>query len=188
MFWLIIFSIFINVTISSDEIKQPIQPQNPVPPTQPIVPGASNNTGYPKFPPLPSFPSIQNNNQNKDIVEIENYELIISSAFPNGDTSRNVSSTIKKAQYIFYSNNDITLKLDFINDLQYVYYLKNSKGKMETSPGIYREIYDTLVQVGKNLLLDQYSSEIYKQGEEIKSITIIGNDKVIVTINVTKKI
>ncbi|MDR1971656.1 MAG: hypothetical protein LBQ46_07020 [Treponema sp.] len=181
-----IFLFYISGIAFSDDITQPAQPKAPEPPARPVVPGAAESGGYPRFPPLPPLPS-NNDNRPNEVIEIANYELLVSAAFPQGDTRRNVSNTIEKAQYILYSNNNITLKLSFVNNLQYIYYLENPRSKTELGPGIYRELYDTLVQAGRELLLDRYISEVYKNGEAISSITIIGNNKVIITMNVARK-
>jgi hypothetical protein len=180
---LIIGFLIINGMAFSDGIKGPTPPIPPTPPIKPVVPGASNNTSYPKFPTLPS---IQNNNQEKEVTELKNYELIINRALLEGDSKRNVSNTIKKIQYILYSNRNITLKIDFTTNLQYIYYLKNQGSKIEISPGINREVYDTVIQAGKEFLLDQYISEINISGDEILSITIIDKNKVIVIMDFKK--
>ncbi|MDR2021013.1 MAG: hypothetical protein LBQ14_09640 [Treponema sp.] len=90
-------------------------------------------------------------------------------------------------RYILYSNKNITLELEFINNMRYTYHLSGARSRTETAPGNYREIYDTLVQAGRELLLGQYTSEVYKQGEELRSITIIGNNRVIIVMDVARK-
>jgi hypothetical protein len=185
-----IFLLFIINLCFAQDIKQPTPPKPPTEPNLPTVPGASENTpSYPRFPSLPKFPFFPNiNNQNNGPVrEIEKYELIVSGAFPQGDTKQNVANTIKNAQYILFSNNTIQIKLDFTNGLQYIYHLRNNRSKTEIQPGIFREIYEIIIQNGKQFLLEQYSGELYRNENSITSLTIIGNDKVIVTLNFSKK-
>ncbi|MDR2020154.1 MAG: hypothetical protein LBQ14_05235 [Treponema sp.] len=97
------FSFFTDTIILPDEIDQPTPPKPPVLPVIPIVPGAPEKIEYQKIPTAPSFSLIQNNQDNREVIEIENYELTVSKAFPGGDTRRNVSGTIKRMQYTLYS-------------------------------------------------------------------------------------
>ncbi|MDR2730468.1 MAG: hypothetical protein LBB81_06170 [Treponema sp.] len=185
-----IFLLFVKNLCFAQDIRQPTPPKPPTEPNKPTVQGVpENTTSYPRFPSFPQSPSFPNmNNQNTGPVrELEKYELIVSEAFPQGNTRRNVANTIKNAQYIFYSNNTIQIKLDFINDLQYVYHLRNNRSKMEIQPGIFSETYETIIQAGKEFLLEQYSSELYRNENNITSLTVIGNGKVVVVLNFNKK-
>jgi hypothetical protein len=178
----------VSISVYADEIKQPTSPTPPAGPARPVVPGPSANSLNPVFPVMPSIPVFPNRNgQTNGEEEIENYELSISEAFPGGDTRINVANTIEKAQYILYSNKNVTIKLDFKDGSQYIYYLRNPGSRIESSPGVYRETYGTTVQVGKEFLLDQYTSELYSTADTATSVTIIGNGKVIVTLRFTKK-
>ncbi|WP_461255901.1 hypothetical protein [Treponema sp. R80B11-R83G3] len=182
-----IFFLIVNNLCFSQDIKQPTPPTEP---SKPTVNGAPENiSSYPRFPSSPKLPSFPNkNNQNNGSVrEIEKYELIVSEAFPQGNTKRNVANTIKKAQYTFYSNNTIQIKLDFTDGLQYIYHLRNNRSKTEIQPGIFREIYETIVQAGGKFLLDQCLSELYRNENNITSLTVIGNNKVAVVLNFSKK-
>jgi hypothetical protein len=182
----------LNNICSADDIKQPASPTPPSEPVKPNVPGASETSAFPKFPGLPALPSFpvlpnENTQNNERVREIEKYELIFSEAFPGGDTHKNVANTISYSEYTLYSNNTISLKLNFNNNLQYVYHLTNKHSKTEIRPGIYREIYDTTVQVGKEFLLEQYVSELFYNETSAISINIFGNNKIIVTMNFMKK-
>lgn len=188
-FLAVLFVFFTNYPSMADEIKQPIPPAPPSNPVKPVVPNAPENKNpskFPAFPPLPIIPNIRNQ-ENGPVREIENYELTISEAFPEGDTQRNVANTIENGQYILYSNKTAAIKLYFKNGLQYVYHLRNPASKMEISPGVYRETYEVIVQAGKELLLDRYIGELYNNDESIIFVTIMGNDKVIVTLKFTRK-
>ncbi|MDR2941751.1 MAG: hypothetical protein LBV17_04070 [Treponema sp.] len=185
-----IFLLTVNNLCFAQDKKQPTPPTPPTEPNKPTVPGTpENTTSYPVFPSLPQRPSFSNtNNQNNGPVrEIEKYELIVSEAFPQGNTRQNAANTIKKAQYIYYSNNTIQIKLDFTNGLQYVYHLRNSRSKVEMQHGIFRETYETIIQAGKEFLLEQYLSELYRNEHNITSLTVIGNNKVVVVLNFNKK-
>jgi hypothetical protein len=184
-----IILLFTNYLCIADDIKRPMPPKPPTEPVKPIVPGATENSGYPRFPSLPSLPAIPNrNNQNNEQVrEIDKYELSVSEAFPNGDTRRNVANTIDNAHYILYSNGNILLKLNFKNGLEYSYHLRNPRQKMETSSGIFRKTYDIIIGIGKELLLEQYIGELYNNEESITSVSIFGNNKIIVILKFIKK-
>jgi hypothetical protein len=176
----------LNNIYAADDIKQPKPPADPA---EPNVPGASEIPTFPRFPVLPSFPVSPNGNtqNNGHVREIEKYELIVSEAFPGGDTHKNAANTINHSEYILYSDNTISLELNFKNNLQYIYHLGNKRSKIEIRPGVYREIYDTTVQVGKELLLEQYFSELFYNETGVVSINIFGNNKIIVTMNFAKK-
>jgi hypothetical protein len=181
----VIVLFFIALSAFADDAKQPTPP---IPPTAPVVPGAGGNTNnsfFPAFPSPPKFPA--NNQTNEPVSEIERYDLTVSEAFPNGNKRNNAANTIKNAQYVLYSDRSAELRLSFINSQEYIYYLKNPRSKIETSAGIFRETFDTLVQAGKDLLLNQYTSELYYNNDTITSFNLIENGRVIVLLNVRKK-
>jgi len=169
----------------ADDIKQPTPPKPPTEPVKPSVPGTAKSAEYPRFPSLPGFPN--NNQTNVHVQEIEKYDLNVSGAFPNGDTKRNVANTIKNAQYILYSNGTIVLKMFFINGSEYIYHLRNSRAKIEISAGVFRETFETIVQVGKEFLLEQYLSELCYDSNTITSLNLIGGNRVIVFLSFTRK-
>lgn len=175
----------------ADETNQPTPPTPPTPPSQPAAPGAAGNTNnsfFPSFPDLPSFPNFPANNQtNESVQEIERYDLIISQAFPSGNTRNNVASTIRNAQYVLYSDRSMQLRLSFIDGQEYVYYLKNPRSKIETSAGVFRETFDVIVQAGRQILLNQYTSELYYNDNTITSFSLIEGGRIIVLLNVTRK-
>jgi hypothetical protein len=179
----------LNYLCFADDIKGPTPPKPPTEPVKPTVSGAAENPHYPRFPSLPSSPVIPNgNNQNNDSVrEIDRYELSISEAFPNGDTRKNVAAKINDAYYTLYSNGNILLKLKFKDSLEYSYHLRNPSTKIEISSGIFRQIYDIVIQVDKGFLLDKYSGELYNSEKSITSLNIFGNNKIVVMLNFTKK-
>jgi hypothetical protein len=185
----LIILLFTNYLCIADDIKQPTPPKPPTEPVKPIVPGATENADYPKFPSLPSLPVIpsRNNRNNEQIREIDKYELNVSEAFPNGDTRKNVANTIDNAHYILYSNGNILLKLNFKNGLEYFYHLRNPRQKMETSSGVFRKTYDITVGVGKEFLLEQYTGELYNNNESITSVSIFGDNKIIVLLKFMKR-
>jgi hypothetical protein len=176
----------LNNICLADDIRRPIPPTPPTEPVKPNVPGASETPTFPRFPSLPVLPN-GNTQNNGRVREIEKYELIVSEAFPGGDSHRNVANTINYSEYILYSNNTISLKLNFYNNSQYIYHLRNKRSKTEIRPGVYREIYDTTVQVGKEFLLEEYISELLYNENSVVSINIFGNNKIIVTMNFMKK-
>jgi hypothetical protein len=183
----IIIILFLNYSCFADDIKKPIPPKPPIEPVKPVVPGAAENSNYPRFPALPIIPN-RNNQDNEPVREIDKYELNISEAFPNGDTKRNVANTINNAYYTLYSNGNILIKLKFQNNnLEYSYHLRNQRSKMEISSGIFRQIYDIIIQVGKEFLLEQYSGELYNNEQSITSLSIFENNKIVVILNFTKK-
>jgi len=186
--FIIIFSfIIIGIVFSQDnnKNKQPVPPKPPVEPTKPVVPGAQEIPLYPRFPSLPSFPN-GNNQINGPVSEIERYNLTVTEAFPNGNTGNNVANTIKNTEYILYSNRTITIKLLFNDGSEYIYHLRNPRSKIEIRKGVFRETYETVVQVGKELLLEQYFSELSYDSNTITSLVLIGNNRVFVILNFQK--
>jgi len=162
-----IFLLFINCLCFAQDIRQPTPPTPPTVPNAPVVPGVSSNTpSYPRFPTVPSIPNT-NNQDNGPVRIIEEYDLTVSNAFPQGNTSRNVANTIRNAQYKLYSNNTVTIKLDFINGLEYTYHLRSQRSRVEIRPGVFRETYETVVQIGNEFSLEQCSSELIKDGNSI---------------------
>jgi hypothetical protein len=190
MRYFFILLIIVNNLCFAQDTKQPASPKPPTEPEKPSLPGSSGNApSYPgsaSLPRLPSLPNINNQN-NGSVYEIERYDLLVSDAFPQGNTRQNAANTIKNAQYVLFSNNTIQIQLDFTNGLQYVYHLRNSRSKMEIQPGVFRETYETIIQAGKEFLLEQYSSELYRNENSIISLTVIGNNKVVVVLNFNKK-
>jgi hypothetical protein len=184
---IVILLSILNCLCLADDIKKPSPPRPPTEPVKPAVPGAAESSQYPRFPPLPVIPN-RNNQNNEPVREIDRYELNISGAFPNGDTRRNAASTITDAHYTLYSNGNIMLKLKFENDLEYSYHLRNPRSKMEISSGVFRQTYDIIVQVDKEFLLEQYGGELYNNEEGITSLSIFGNNKIIVIFNFTRKL
>jgi hypothetical protein len=168
----------------TNQLKPPAPPRQPTAPTGPVVPGASNN-----IPLFPSFPSLPNRDNSTDgsVSVVESYYLTVSGAFPNGNTGNNVANTIKNAEYILYSNRAVTIKLLFNNGSEYIYYLKNPRSKIEIRTGVFRETFETTVQAGKDFLLEQYSSELSYTNNTITSFVLIGNNRVIVILNLSKK-
>jgi hypothetical protein len=189
----IIFLIILSTVIigfvfpqDKDKNKQPAPPKPVVEPTKPVVPGAQTPS---LFPSLPSLPAIPNKNDQTDgkVTVVERYNLTVSGAFPNGNTVNNVASTIKNAEYILFSNRTIDIKLIFTNNLEYIYHLRNPRAKIEIRTGVFRENYETVVQAGKEFLLEQYISELSYDNNTVISLTLIGNNKIIVILNFTKK-
>lgn len=149
-------------------------------------------------PPPPLPPGMTQPDANVEAAhEVANYTLTVTAAYPNGDTKKSIADTISYAQCIMYSDNSITLKLFFANGARYTYYLKNPRAKMQTSPGIFRTTYNTLVQAENTMLVDTYTSDVYSeasrenadndQSPNLKSITIMGNDAVVVVMNFAKR-
>ena len=170
----------------TQDIKQPTAPIPPVEPTRPVVPGAPERIEFPRFPTVPNFPNGESQS-NGSVYEVEKYDLNISGAYPNGNTRNNVANTINNAQYILYSNRTALIKLSFTNGSEYLYHLRNPRSKIETSTGAFRETFDTIVQVGREFLLEQYLSELYYNDETITSFNLLGNNRVIVQLVFTKK-
>ena len=186
---IILLLLFANYLCIAEEIKKPTPPEPPTEPEKPVVQGAIENPGYPRFPVFPPPPAIPNRNQqnNEPVREIEKYELTVSAAFPNGDTRRNVANTIENAQYILYSNGNVLLKLKFKNNSEYSYHLRNPRAKMEISSGVFRQTFDIVVQAGSDFLLEQYSGELFNNKQTITSVSIFGNNKIVVILNFLKK-
>ena len=187
--FIVIILFFIAGFGFTQEIRQPAAPTPPTAPAQPAVPGAAENTGYPNFPSFPTFPSFPNSNNqtNGPVQEIEKYDLNILEAFPNGNTRNNVASTIDNAQYVLYSNGTAALKLFFRNGSEYIYHLRNPRARIEISTGIFRETYDAVVQAGREFLLEQYTGELCYDNNTIISFNLIGSNRVIVLLNLSRK-
>jgi hypothetical protein len=188
----VIFSFFIiGIVFPQDknQSKSPAPPKPPATPAKPVVPGAQENNGFlsfPRFQNPPSFPN-RNNKENGDVSEVERYDLIVSGAFPNGNTGNNIANTINHAEYILYSNRTVVIKLLFNNDSEYIYRLSNPRSKIEIRTGVFRETFETLVQVGKEILLEQYLSELSYNANTITSLVLIGNNRVILILNFSRK-
>jgi hypothetical protein len=175
-----IFSLF---DLNAQDIRQPTPPTAP---TRPVVPGAPEGNEFPRFPSFPNFPDI-NSQDNGAVYEIDKYELSVSGAYPNGNTRNNVSNTINYAQYILYSNRNAQIRLRFTDGSEYIYYLSNPRAKIETNTGVFRETFDTVVQVGREFLLEQYISELNYNNNTVISFNLIGNNRVIVQLIISKK-
>jgi hypothetical protein len=184
----ILFFIIIGIVFpqNTNRPKPPTPPTPPVAPTTPVVPSASGNNEFPLFPSFPSLPNI-NNQINGTVSEVERYNLTVSGAFPNGNTGNNVANTINNAEYILYSNRTIVIKLSFNNGSEYIYHLRNPRSKIETRTGVFRETFDTIVQVGKEFLLEQYLSELSYDNNTITSLVLIGNNRIIVILNISRR-
>ena len=183
---IIFSSIIIGFVFPQDtnQSKPPAPPGQPAMPTSPVVPGTPNN--IPLFPGFPSLPN-RDNSTGGSVREVERYNLTVSGAFPNGNTGNNVANTIKNAEYILYSNRAVTIKLLFNNGSEYIYYLRNPRSKIEIRTGVFRETFETTVQVGKDFLLEQYVSELSYDSKTITSLVLIGNNRVIVILNLSRK-
>ena len=183
----IVFVLFVNSLCMTDEIKQPTEPIAPVEPT---VPGKTDAFMFPRVPVMPSVPLPPGGTaQNKEpIREIERYGLTVSEAYPNGNTRRNVADTISGAQYVLYSNDAVTLILNFKNGPQYLYHLSSPRSKMEVSPGVFRTTYSTVVQVGKEFLLERYTSELFSDANSVTSVNISGNNRTVVILRFAGKL
>ena len=188
---IIIFLFFTAWQVFAEDKKQPVPPKPPIAPVKPVVPGAAESTPYPRFPSFPRVPVPNYNNQTngseKEKEEVEKYDLNVSGAFPNGDTRRNVANTINNAQYILYSDGTIALQMSFTNGAEYIYHLSNSRSKIEISAGVFRETFETVVQVGREFLLERYSGELCYNSNTILSFNLIGGNKVVVLLIFTKK-
>jgi hypothetical protein len=187
---IIVFLLLTAGQLFADDMKKPAPPQPPAAPAKPVVPGAAESVAYPRFPSFPSVPVPNNNQTNRseeEKKEVENYELNVSGAFPNGDTRRNVAKTIKNAQYIRYSDGTIALKMFFTDGSEYIYHLRNSHSKIEIGTGVFRETFETVVQAGKELLTERYSGELSYNKNAIISFNLIGGNKVVVLLVFTKK-
>ena len=184
---IVIIIFLITGLVFTQDIVRPTPPTPPVEPKKPVVPGTPEKIEFPTFPTFPSFPN-RNNQNNGSVYEVEKYDLNISGAYPNGNTRNNVRNTINNAQYILYSNRTILLKLFFSDGSEYIYHLRNPRTKIETSTGVFKETFDTLVQVGKEFLLEQYFGELYYNNDTVISFNLIGNNKVIVQLVFSKKV
>ncbi|MDR2964890.1 MAG: hypothetical protein LBU88_03855 [Treponema sp.] len=162
------------------------QPALPTEPTRPVVQGTPERNEFPGAPIFPGFPN-RENQHNGTVYEVENYELAISGAYPNGNTRNNTSNTINHAQYILYSNRTAQIKLRFTNGSEYIYHLRNPRAKIETSTGIFRETFDVATQVGREFLLEQYTCELNYNNNTITSFNLINNNRVIVQLTFSKK-
>ena len=182
---IIIFLFFTAGQGFAEDIKQPTPPKPPTAPVKPVVPGAAESAAYPGFPSFPSVPVPNQTNGPKK--EVENYDLNILGAFPNGDTRRNVANTINKAQYILYSDGTIALKMSFTNGAEYIYHLRNPRSKIEISAGVFRETFEAVVQVGKEFLMEQYTGELCYNSNTIISFNLIGGNKAVVLLNLARK-
>jgi hypothetical protein len=180
---IILIMIFNLFELYAQDVRQPTPPTAP---TRPVVPGVPDVSEFPRFPTFPNFPN-SINQHNGSVYETENYELTISGAYPNGNTRNNVSNTINYARYILYSNNNAQIKLRFMDGSEYIYYLRNPRAKIETSTGVFRETFDTVVQVGREFLLEQYISELYYNTDTVISFNLVGNNRVIVQLIFSKK-
>ena len=200
----ILFLFAVNLCLANDLDQAWIDPLPPLAPV--IVPGESNQIDLPRLPappPLPANPlrppeppalPWQNNSnpgnvpgssaQNQGPVrEIERYDLIVSGAFPNGNLRTNVANTISGARYRLYSDSTIALEIFFTNGIQYVYHLSDPGPRIEMGPGLFRVTYVTTVQAGAQFLLEQSTSELFSNAEQITSINIIGNNAIYVIMN-----
>jgi len=86
-----------------------------------------------------------------------------------------------------FSNRTVDIKLIFTNNLEYIYHLRNPRSKIEIRTGVFRETYETVVQAGKEFLLEQYLSELSYDNNTVISLNLIGNNKIVVILNFTKK-
>ena len=186
--FLIVFLFLIYGFGFADDGRQPEAPTPPTPPAspaQPVVPGSANSS-----PGLPQsfFVTPEGSGQSGGSVrEVERYELNITGAYPNGNTGNNVASTIRNAEYVLYSNRTMTIKLVFTNGTEYNYHLRNARSRVETRAGVFRETFDTTVQVGREFLLEQYMSELTYNSNSIISMSLMGNNRVIVLLNFSRK-
>ena len=150
-----VLALFVNKLCISDEIRQPREPRAPLEPRVPENTDAADFPGLPAFPPLPPvFNRPDQNTGSAGVRELERRVLRVSEAFPNGDTRRNLANTIHNAQYVLYSDESISLELNFTSGAQYMYHLSNPRGKTEVNPGVFRITYDTIVQAGREFLLE----------------------------------
>jgi hypothetical protein len=186
LFTIILSYIIIAIVFPQDKAKPPTPPKLPTDPTKSIVPGTQEVPLFPRLPSFPGFPD-KNDQINGTVTEVEKYALTVSEAYPNGNTVNNVANTIKNADYILYSNKTIKIKLLFNNGSEYIYHLRNPRSKIEIRKDVFRETYETIIQVGKEFLLEQYVSELTYDNNTIMSFNLIGNNKIIVLLNVSKK-
>jgi hypothetical protein len=180
---IILFSFFIGIVFPQNTNKRPAPPK---PPTSPVVPGAQKES--PLFPDFPRIPDFPNNQSNETVREVERYNLTVSGAFPNGNTGNNTANTINNAEYILYSNRNIAIKLLFNNGSEYIYHLRNPGSKIEVRAGVFRETFETIVQVDKKFLFEKYLSELSYDNNTVTSLILIENNRVIVLLNFSKKL
>ena len=183
--FIIIVILFLAAVLGfTDDARQPATPTPPAPPTQPVAPsGAGESSTYLNFPVIPD----RSSQSGGSVREVERYDLNITGAYPNGNTGNNVANTIRNAQYILYSNRTMVIKLFFTNGSEYNYHLRNPRSRIETSAGVFRETFDTIVQAGREFLLEQYLSELTYSSSTIISLNLIGNGRVIVLLNFSRK-
>ena len=188
VFAFILSSVIIGMVFpqDTDKNKLPSPPKQPAEPIKPAVPGTHEIPTFPRFPAPPVFPN-RNNQTDGTVSVVERYNLTVTGAFPNGNTGTNMANTIKNAEYILYSNRTIAIKLTFNNGSEYIYHLRNPISKIETSAGVFRETFETVVQADKELLLEKYVSELSYNNNTIISLILIGNNKTILLMNLTKK-
>jgi hypothetical protein len=179
---IILFLMIIGIVFS----QSANQPRLPTPPTPPAAPENNNSSLFPRFPGFPNFPN-RDSQENGGVREVEKYNLTVSEAFPNGNTGNNVANTINDAEYVLYSNRTIEIKLSFNSGSEYIYHLRNPGSKIEIRTGVFRETFETLVQVDKKFLLEQCLSELTYDNSSITSLVLIGNNRVIVVLNLSKK-
>ena len=191
----IVLSCLILGTGFAQDTSQPRFPTPPRQPTDPVVSGALDDDDFSLFPSFtrppslprpPTFPN-RDNQPNRNVREIERYNLTILGAFPNGDTRNNVANTINNAEFILYSNRTKAIRLSFNNGLEYIYHLSNPRSRVEIRAGVFREIFDTTVQVGREFLLEQYLSELTYDDNSIISLSLIGNNRILVILHFSRK-
>jgi hypothetical protein len=188
---IILFSIFIGTVFpqNTNQPKPTAPPKQPAAPATPVVPGAPKNNEFPVFPRIPSFPDFPNrdNQSNGNVSAVERYNLTVTEAFPNGNTGNNVANTINSAEYILYSNKTIMIKLLFNSGSEYIYHLRNPESKTEIRAGVFRETFETTVQVDKKFLLEKYLSELSYDNNTITSLLLLGNNRAIVLLNFLRR-
>ena len=145
-----------------------------LPPVLPPRPARSEGTG-------------ENAEQVREIEIIETYGLTVASALAEGDARRNMARTITDARYTVYSNNTTALRLEFRDGSPYVYHFSRPHGSIEIRTGVFRETCGVTVQVGKMLLLETYTAEIYRDERGIMQTDILGNGRIIVRFDVARK-
>jgi len=185
----ILFSVIIEIAFSQNTIKTPTPPTPPSAPKKPVVSGATEKNEASSFPRFPTPSNFTNgdNQTNEAVREVEKYNLTVSGAFPDGNTKNSTAKTIKNAEYTLYSNKTSVIKLSYNNGSEYIYHLRNPGVKIEIMTGVFRETYDTVVQVGKEFLLEKYSSELSYDNNSILSLVLIENNRVVSMFNFSKK-
>jgi hypothetical protein len=167
----------------------PTPPKLPAEPAKPVVPGAAEIPIYPQYPRFPGQPGTPSRNNQTDVPvsEVERYTVSVLEAFPDGNTENNIAITIKDAEYARYSNGTMSIKLLFKNGSEYMYYLRNPKLKAETRKDVFRETFETIVQIDKTVLLERYVSELTYTNKSIVSLSLMGNNKIVVLLNFSKR-